>query len=281
MDTIIGLGQAGCNIAEKFSNYPQYTIYKIDTDLEEDHRENVYTYSISSENHPEEYERNCPDFDDFFVNASDNILFICCGAGYISAMALRILTFLKNKKINILYIKPDIELLGIVERQHEKVVYNVLQEYARSGVFKNVYLVNNLLVQKLLGDLTIIEYYDKINAFIANTMHMLNVYMHNKPVYDSYSESYDTTRISTIGILDIESNEEKYLFSLAKTKEKCYIYAINKQQVETDGTLFSNCIENVKQRSENGTIKTSLGIYSTQYEQNYAYIIALSQDIQE
>ena len=29
MDTVIGLGKAGCAIADKFSQYPQYKIFKI------------------------------------------------------------------------------------------------------------------------------------------------------------------------------------------------------------------------------------------------------------
>ncbi len=108
MDTIIGLGQAGCHIAEKFSNYPQYTIYKIDANLEPDERGNVHSYSVAPQSHPEEYEKNCPDFTNYFENISNDVLFICCGAGYISALTLRVLSHLKNKNINILYIKPDI-----------------------------------------------------------------------------------------------------------------------------------------------------------------------------
>ena len=30
MDTIIGLGSAGCNIADAFAKHPQYKTYKID-----------------------------------------------------------------------------------------------------------------------------------------------------------------------------------------------------------------------------------------------------------
>ena len=33
MDAIIGLGSAGCRIADKFSQYPQYEIYKMDVGL--------------------------------------------------------------------------------------------------------------------------------------------------------------------------------------------------------------------------------------------------------
>ena len=33
MDTIIGLGNAGCNIADEFAKYPQYSAYKFDVGL--------------------------------------------------------------------------------------------------------------------------------------------------------------------------------------------------------------------------------------------------------
>ena len=33
MDTIIGLGKAGCNIVDKFAKYSQYITYKLDVGL--------------------------------------------------------------------------------------------------------------------------------------------------------------------------------------------------------------------------------------------------------
>ena len=35
MDKVIGLGKLGCSIAEELAAYPEYRIYKIDTNLEE------------------------------------------------------------------------------------------------------------------------------------------------------------------------------------------------------------------------------------------------------
>ena len=34
MDTVIGLGKAGCAIAKDFAQYPQYSAYMIDVGLE-------------------------------------------------------------------------------------------------------------------------------------------------------------------------------------------------------------------------------------------------------
>ena len=48
MDTIIGLGKAGCSIADKFFQYPQYKIYNIDSNLENGSR----CYSFPEYDHP-------------------------------------------------------------------------------------------------------------------------------------------------------------------------------------------------------------------------------------
>ena len=62
---IIGLGKAGCAIAECFSQYPQYNIFKIDVGIEsdfdfigqyEDAEVKKKAYSVKKQKGPEEYE---------------------------------------------------------------------------------------------------------------------------------------------------------------------------------------------------------------------------------
>ena len=86
MKTIIGLGQAGCNIADKFSQYPQYKVYKIDVDLKKAPR----CYSFPKYNTSEEYEKSCPSLKNFFKHVKGEILFIT-SCGLISSASLRIL----------------------------------------------------------------------------------------------------------------------------------------------------------------------------------------------
>jgi cell division GTPase FtsZ len=49
---IIGLGQAGCNIAEHFKRYAQYNVFKIDTGLKKEKG----VYALEHQNTPEDYE---------------------------------------------------------------------------------------------------------------------------------------------------------------------------------------------------------------------------------
>ena len=53
MDTIVGLGKAGCAIADKFSKYPQYKIFKIDSEgLDKGEKR---SHLLKRRKHPEQY----------------------------------------------------------------------------------------------------------------------------------------------------------------------------------------------------------------------------------
>ena len=80
---------------------------------------------------------------------SDEILFVIGGGGKYQSAALSILKQLKNHKINILYIKPDVAFLGQQSLMLDNLVFNVFQEYARSGVFERLYVVDNACMEKV------------------------------------------------------------------------------------------------------------------------------------
>ena len=52
MQTVIGLGQAGCNIADQFKQYPQYKIIKLDEGL----RKTKSSFGLKRQASPELYE---------------------------------------------------------------------------------------------------------------------------------------------------------------------------------------------------------------------------------
>ena len=278
MDTIIGLGKAGCAIAEKFSQHPQYKVFKIDSESIDNSEERVHL--LKRYDHPEKYEKNIPSLKAFFKDATDDILFVVSGAGYTSAASLGILQQLSHKNLNILYIKPDVEFLGETNTFQERLVRNVLQEYARSHVLNRIYLVDNKKLEAILGDVPIIGYYDKLNDLMVSAIHMVNVYNHHTPVHKTSFESKETASVSTIGIVDIDSGEEKLFFPLDEADEIRYYYAINKDKLKSDGKLLKRIKEQIKEQTSE-EIKASYGVYSTDYEQDYLYVIAHSLEIQK
>jgi len=286
METIIGLGQAGCNIADCFAKHDEYDIYKIDTGLEA-YKRTPYgdfpqdgVYNMMPQSGPEEYEKYCPNFKNFFKDIKGEILFIVGGSGDISGTALRILEYLKGHEINILYIRPDVELLPEMKRKQEWVTFNILQEYARSAVLKRIYIVENSLVEQHLGEVPLIGYHDRLNEMIVSTMHMINVYNHIDSVTNTFSEPYKTARISTIGIFDIENNESKEFFLLDRPREMRYYYTINKDKLKSDGALFKRIKQQVKDKISDD-LKVSYGIFATNYKRDFAYTVSYSASVQK
>ena len=120
------------------------------------------------------------------------MLFVVCGAGKVANASLRILENLKNCNVELLYIVPDLDLLGHSSATQNKIVYNVLQEYARSGLFINMFIIQNSVVQDIIGNVPIINYYDVLNESIVSTFHMMNVFRFSRPIIDTFSTQIES-----------------------------------------------------------------------------------------
>ena len=196
-------------------------------------------------------------------------------------MSLRIMEQIREKcDISVLYIAPDKSLLSEKRKMHEKVTYNVLQNYARSGAISRIYLVSNPQVESILGDVPIMGYFDKLNSFIVSTMHMINVFKNAEPVMGGLRNPTGSRRISTLGIYDMEKDEEKLFFSLDTKRETCYIYCVGEKRLREDGALHKNIVTQMKGKTNDETVDVSFGVFPTTYNDDYGYILAHSPNIQ-
>ena len=279
MEVIIGLGGAGCRIADEFAKYPQYDCFKID--------EGRITgpisrrgFSVAKQKDHEAYEANAPNLLDFFDDIEKDILFVIGGSGTISGMSLAIMEQIHKlpffKSISVLYIEPNLSLLAGVKKLQERATFYVLQEYARSGLIKRLFLVSNVQIENILGDVPIIGYNERLNQMIVSTIHMCNVYENVESIVDNFMDFKEHTRISTIGISNLE-NEGNMFFPLDNIKEMRYYFAINREKLETDGTLMRRVTENVV---ANDSIDTSYGVFATEYPDDYIYFLANTSMIQ-
>jgi len=173
---VIGLGQCGCNIAEHFIKYPQYEVYLFDTER----REHKNFKLIEEQKTHKDYEDNFPEYR--ITPEHDETVFICGTSGAITGTSLKLLHHFKDTEIRIALIVPeDNEMLEDYKLQH-KLIFNVLQDYARSGVFKDIILISNEILEETIPDLTFLNKYDKINEVISYSLHMINVFDNTKPV---------------------------------------------------------------------------------------------------
>jgi len=274
METIVGLGKAGAKIAKIFDAYPQYNAITLDTDGEVD----FHLPRLSS---PEEYDAEEYEFGALFQRISHNVTFIVCGGGNVSAASLRILEQLKNKNITIIYIQPDISLLMGEKELHQKAMFGILQEYARSGVLERLVLISNPEMEKNSKEMPIIGFYDQINNLIVQTLHVMSVFEKSDSVMSNHTPLRAGSRITTVSLVEYEKNQEKMFFPLDKWSERRYYYAINKEKLQTEGGLLNKIKEHLKMNNKGGEAKTSFSIHSTSYDKDYAYCLICSPNIQK
>ena len=273
---IIGLGKAGCAIADHFSQYPQYEIYKIDVGLSGER-----CFNVKPQPGPEEYEQNAPSFKKFFKDIKGDTVLVIGGSGDVTSLSLRIMHQIKDScRITGLYIRPDVELLSEIKKMHERVTFGVLQEYARSGQIEGMCLVSNNLLENILDNVPIMGYYKKLNDLIVSTMHMINVYKNSDPIMGSLSDPGETKRIYTVGIFDIENNQENLFFPLDKVREKGYIYSISKEKLQTESGLHKQITSQMKEKLLDKNVSVSFGVFATDYNVDYGYVIAHTPNIQ-
>ena len=102
MQTVIGLGKAGCNIADHLSHYPQYQIKKIDVGL----KKTKTTFGLKHQDGPELYEKsNMPKgINNFLEGVMPETLFIT-SCGMVSGASLSVLSKIKDQtNITLMYI---------------------------------------------------------------------------------------------------------------------------------------------------------------------------------
>ena len=276
MISIIGIGNGASAIAEKFGEISQYDVYLMNDTIK---RRSSRKFRLKRFEDPETYEKNIPDLTSFFKDLKENVQVFIVGSSYSSNYSLGILQQIKNKKIEIFYIKPDIELLTGPPRLIENVAFGVLQEYARSGIFESMTVFSNQDIERTIGDVPIKKYHDIINSSIFAAVHYLNYFNHTEPEIGQVSRASPMNRIRSIGMLDIKSLEENWLFKLDVQRDLCYYLCINEEKLSQEGSLHRRIVDMLKKKPSNAFRKISYAIYETPHN-DFGYVVAHTNMIQ-
>ena len=281
MDKVIGLGRMGCAVAEELSAHPEYRIYKIDAQTSE-----RVSLSLGVFPSMDEYESRI-DQDEIAIylrsiKDEDDVLLIVEGGDPVSGATLKVLECIKSSRINVLYICPEREMISQTSKRDDKIAFNIFQEYARSGVFERLFLVQKNHVENLMGDVSVQDYEKSIANFISYVVAMINYFNHTPPKISNRIESLPYCRIATYGVssLDGDNEDTHLLFPLDEVTDLHFYYGIPAQDVEADATLMKKLKNHVKQYASSGQ-SVSFSVYETSFEQLMVLCTAFSYHIQK
>lgn len=271
MDTIIGIGAAGCRIADEFAKYPQYDVYKIDVGIS-----GPNCYAMPPQKTHQAYEENVPRMEGFLGGVEGDTLVVVGGGGKISGITLQVMQQLEGCNLHVLYVRPVISGLNQTAFLQERLVFHVLQEYARSGVFKKLFVVSNENLEEMIGDVPLLEFNAALNRQIVNAVHFINIFNHSQPVLDSSEPPKEIARICTFGVQNIKDGSERDMFPIENVCNKMYYYAIKEDDLKTDTKL----VKNIREQLSKNEIRPSYQIHSTKYPESFCYTISYSSRIQ-
>ena len=280
MDKIIGVGRLGCAIAEQLTEHPEYRIYQFDTGLDD-----RASFSLDSCDNMKEYEESLDqrEVEVYLkgIKKKDTVLLITEGGDPTTGAILKILETIKDTTLNVLYVCPDRTMSSETRKRDDKVAFNILQEYARSALFANIYLVDKTVVETLVGDVSIEKYEHSIAHFISYVVAMVNYFNHTEPILANRIEPRNISRIATFGIssLDEDQQDIKMLFPLADSRDIHFFYGIPEEDLTEDASLMKKIKKHVKDHKQPG-ISTSFSVYSTKHEAIMVLCLAYSSKIQ-
>ena len=198
---LIGLGTAGTNIVGKFSdNHKKITIDE-GSELPE----------LSS---PEEYDKKSPLLKKIMKFKEQECFFFVCGAEKVASATLRLLETIKDKKINVVYVYPEEILLSPMQKKTNKVIFNVLQEYTRSGLLNSMWLFSNESISEAIPAITMDNMWGLINDAIVNAVENVLHYRALNPFIGSHHDQREISRIMTIEFGKLIEKKKNYIFPL-------------------------------------------------------------------
>jgi len=280
MDKVIGLGKTGCAIAEELTAYPEYRVYKIASEIKE-----RGSLSLGIQEDMEQYEKQI-DQDEVAVylrsiKANDGVLFIVEGGDPIAGATLKILETIKDAKINILYVCPDRQMSSNIQCRDDKISFNVLQEYARSGAVERIFLVDKPTVEGLVGEVPIEQYEKSLSYFISYTIAMVNYFNHTDSVLEQTISPSQISRLTTIGVSSLEDGAEAaiLLFPLSEVTDLHFFYGIPETDLAEDSSLIGKIKSHAKSHKTQ-YVSTSFSVYKTTLDKPIVLCVAYSNKIQ-
>lgn len=264
MDKILGIGKFGCAVADEFSEYPEYRVYKIDDTLAE-----KGTLSIEKFSSMDEYENNFEDLEAEIylrsIKPDDHVLMIVEGGTPISGICLRVAEIISDAKISVLYICPDREIISNTQKRDDQIAFNVFQEYSRSGVFDSIYLAHRPLIETMVGDVAIAEYEKSLCRSLAYVVSMVNYFEHTDPVLTTATEIPKTAKIKTLGISSfVEGRDQQmvFLYPLKGSVDMHFLYGIPSESLEADSTMFGRIKKHISGFTSEG-LSTTYSVFAS------------------
>ena len=278
MISLIGIGEAGCNMVSLFENHKEYNCFLFSPEQEN----TKYTRKLPRVAKAEDCEGEAPKLSSYKTKEAiqNRVQVFLCGSSFSANYTLAILEQIKDRQIDIFYIKPDVDLLIGEVKLQERAIFGILQEYARSGLFNSFTIFSNPAIEKTIGEIPIKKYFEMINKNIYYAVHYLNVFDHTTPLVGNLSKPSEVQKIRSVGIISVDKLSEQWYYNLQEDRDVAYYLCIATERLENDGKLHAKVVQSLKSKPRNAFKNVTYAIYESPYESDFGFCVAHTNFIQ-
>ena len=263
MRSIVSIGESALLFAEFLASYPEYNTYTIG------HSGSEFKVPIFSD--PERYDEPINGLRRYLSTVSDEVTCVISGGETVSLTSLKVLEQLKDKKVDIVYLQPKLDLLNQSATMAHNLVHGVTQEMVRSKVFNRWYLFDLDLIKSVTPNVVLTEMKKSIAASAARHYHTFNWLCSQDNLFGIDEESSQNAVISSISYCDFDLTTVTDLGKLLFIREQEVFYGISEQKVKTDTELYDKVVKSFSGFKKED-VRTSFKVFSVPYEEDIIYV---------
>jgi len=178
---------------------------------------------------------------------------------------------LRDKKVDIVYLQPKLDLLNQSAIMAHNLVHGVTQEMVRSKVFNRWYLFDLDLIKSVTPNVVLTEMKKSIASSAARHYHTFNWLRSQDNLFGIDEESSQNAVISSISYCDFDLTTVTDLGKLLFIREQEVFYGISEQKVKTDTELYDKVVKSFSGFKKED-VRTSFKVFSVPYEEDLIYV---------
>lgn len=262
INTIITLGEMPFKLKQHLSSFPG-DIKTIGHDISCDQQ-------IERMKRVEEYD-NVKLPLSFFEDIEDDVLFIISLENITNA-TLSILEQMNDKNLHLLYIYPFMRFANKEVKMMHRIFSGVLQEYARSGLFKTFTLLSEELLYNNIPNITLLNKEEKMCEFISSYITNILYFQNTKILFGTEPSFKDINRIQTFGLYDMQERSIN-LFDDLEPDETHLMFIYPQEQLESDHGLLNATLSSLPEIQD-----LSFSIHSSPHPQQFCSAISRTSE---
>ena len=287
---LIVLGETLMSVADAANAFKEsYDVIKINTDSNAD-RVLPHFKSKGGVSAHEQYDQL--EFD-FNIKQQDSVIFIPIHENVAGVSLSLLYQATQQGGVTVVLVRPDLGFCSTEQKMQSRVTWNVVQEYARSGKFEDLFLIDLVACEEMLPPYTIKTKDKVIGQLLMNFVHNYFYCKNSNAIVDKSIEHLETCKISTFGTVR-KNNEVKFTFN-TKTVERLatvqgqwteavfpaeanFYWFINMERLENDVDIYKDINSILKQQTD----YENLGflIFETETE-DFNFIVKKTSKVQD